>query len=199
MTVSDLYDLLLSNKEFQDPGTGNLFFPAYVYTYDPADEYAVRCEILSLKERLKRPNNFIDTLILNVFDEFIEFLQTTKLGNESILNLIYDKERSDDLPEEITRDLKLQAQSREFFEFINNKAEAHFNLPSKFKKVYLMLYGFGAIFPYLRTSIYLKNFEEHVTGYKLIVFFPGKYENQNYSLFNEFNDENVYRAVLINP
>lgn len=199
MTISDLYDLLLSNKEFQNPDTGNLFFPAYVFTYNPADEYAVREEILHLKERLKRPNNYIDTLILNVFDEFVEFLKTTHLGKESILDLIYAKDNGECKQDEITHDLKMQAQSQEFFDYINKKASAHFDLPSEYKKVYLMLYGFGAIFPYLRTSTYLKNFEENVTGYKLIVFFPGKYENQNYSLFNEFNDENVYRAVLINP
>ena len=33
---------LLSDKSFQDPRTGNLFFPAYIYTYEPEEEYEVR-------------------------------------------------------------------------------------------------------------------------------------------------------------
>ena len=71
MTISDFYDQLLSDKEFQEPETGNLFFPAYIYQYDSKDEYNIRKQIRNLKDRLIRPNNFVDTLILNIYDEFI--------------------------------------------------------------------------------------------------------------------------------
>jgi hypothetical protein len=199
MTISDLYDKLLSDKEFQDPATGNLFFPAYIYTYDPEFEYDIREQILDLKPRLKRPNNFVDTLILNVFDEFINFLSSETLGDETVLELILQQDIDNSLPEHILKLLIDKANSLEFFEFINKKALKHFKEPSKLKKVYLMLYGFGSIFPFLRTSSYLKNFEQNVKDYKLIAFFPGYYKNQNYHLFNEFHDENIYRATLINP
>ena len=198
MTISEFYEILLSDKDFQNPETGKLFFPAYIFTYNPEDEYEVRKEIKGLKERLIRPDNYVDTLILNIFDEFIEFLKSKILGKESLFYLILAKEESKDPPEETIALLKEKANSREFFDFINNKVVEHFNLPSEYKKVYLLLYGFGSIFPFLRTSEYLKNFEQHVKDYKLIVFYPGKYENQNYCLFNELNDENIYRAILIN-
>jgi len=198
MTISDFYDKLLSDKEFQDPATGNLFFPAYIFPYDPKEEYEVRKQILGLKGRLKRPNNYIDTLILNIFDEFLEFLKTQKLGNDSLFDLIINEDQGEDFTDDVKDQLFRKANSREFFDFINEKAEKHFKEPSKLKRVYLMLYGFGSIFPFLRASAYLKNFEEHVKGYKLIIFFPGHYKNKNYHLFNEFHDENIYRATLIN-
>ncbi len=179
MTISEFYDLLLSDKDFQNPETGKLFFPAYIFTYNPEDEYEVRKEIEGLKERLIRPDNYVDTLILNIFDEFIEFLKSEKLGKENLFDLILAKEESKDPSEETIALLKEKANSREFFDFINNKVVEHFSLPSEYKKVYLLLYGFGSIFPFLRTSEYLKNFEQHVKDYKLIVFYPGKYENQN--------------------
>jgi len=198
MSISKFYDELLSNKDFQNPDTGNLFFPAYIFTYDHEKEYEIRTEISALKERLERPNSFIDTLLLNIFDEFINFLKDEQLGDHSLLDLLLDKEKDEGQSDELLDILQEKANSIEFFNFINEKAQQHFNLPSKFKKVYLMLYGFGSIFPFLRTSVYLKNFEEHVKGYKLIVFFPGTYKNQNYSLFDDFSDENIYRATLIN-
>jgi hypothetical protein len=198
MTISEFYDELLSDKEFQNPETGKLFFPTYIFTYNHEKEYEIRKEIDGLKDRLERPNNFIDTLILNIFDEFIDFLKEDKLGNDTMLNLLLDKENNESQPQELFDILQTKAHSIEFFDYIHHKAEAHFNLPSKFQKVYLMLYGFGSIFPFLRTSAYLKNFEEHVKGYKLIVFFPGTYKEQNYRLFNDFRDENIYRATLIN-
>ena len=69
ITISKFYDLILSDKEFQIPETGDLFFPAYIYTYNPKEEYVVRKEIENLKDRLIRPNNFVDTLILNIFSK----------------------------------------------------------------------------------------------------------------------------------
>ena len=198
MTISEFYDELLSDKEFQNPETGKLFFPTYIFTYNHEKEYEIRKEIDGLKDRLERPNNFIDTLILNIFDEFIDFLKEDKLGNDTMLNLLLDKENNESQPQELFDILQDKANSIEFFDYIHHKAGKHFSLPSKFQKVYLMLYGFGSIFPFLRTSAYLKNFEEHVKGYKLIVFFPGTYKEQNYRLFNDFQDENIYRATLIN-
>jgi len=199
MTISDFYDQLLSDKEFQEPETGNLFFPAYIYQYDSQDEYSIREQIRNLKDRLIRPNNFVDTLILNIYDEFISFLKDEKMGGESVLDLITQNDTEKEMPDNLKDVLFNKANSLAFFNYINTKATKHFKEPTKFKKVYLMLYGFGSIFPFLRTSTYLKNFEEHVKGYKLIVFFPGYYENKNYHLFGEFHDENIYRATLINP
>lgn len=199
MTISDFYDQLLSDKEFQEPETGNLFFPAYIYQYDSKDEYNIRKQIRNLKDRLIRPNNFVDTLILNIYDEFISFLKDEKMGGESILDLITQNDTEKEMPDNLKDVLFNKANSLAFFNYINEKATTHFKEPSKFKKVYLMLYGFGSIYPFLRTSTYLKNFEEHVKGYKLIVFFPGYYENKKYHLFGELHDENIYRATLINP
>jgi hypothetical protein len=197
ISISKFYEQFLSNKEFQDPETGNLFFPAYIFTYNPLDEYSIRKQIEALKDKLKRPNNFIDTLILNIFDEFISFLKEQTLGHDCLYDLIIKKESSDDSPEQAVRILKEKANSLEFFNYINQKAKDHFSTSNQFKKVYLLLHGFGSIFPFLRTSQYLKNFEQHVSGYKLIAFYPGEYEDQHYHLFNEFHDENIYRAILI--
>lgn len=196
MTISNLFEEL-ADKDFQDPNTGNLFFPAYIYTYDPGQEYKIRKEIENLKERLIRPDNYVDCLILNIYAEFILFLKDQFLGDESIFDMIIEEEKKN--PEGMTSLLKEKALSPEFFRFIDVKAQKHFNLPSKYKKVYLMIYGFGSIFPYLRTSEFLKNYEQYLSGgYKLITVYPGHYENKYYHLFSIFNDENIYRATLIN-
>ena len=76
MILDKLYDFL-SDKGFQNPDTGKLFFPAYIYTYDPKDEYQVRKEISDLIERLKRPNNNLNCLVINIYEEFINYLKST--------------------------------------------------------------------------------------------------------------------------
>ena len=65
--IDSLYNKL-TKKEFMDPSTGNLHFPVYLYTYDPEKEYSLRKGIEKLKERLIRPNNFVDSLIINIYE-----------------------------------------------------------------------------------------------------------------------------------
>ena len=50
MTITELYNQL-ANKDFQDHLTGNLFFPAYMYVYDPEKEYEIDAEIINIKEK----------------------------------------------------------------------------------------------------------------------------------------------------
>ncbi len=47
MTITELYNQLC-DKDFQNHQTGNLFFPAYMYMYNPEQEDAVEKEILDI-------------------------------------------------------------------------------------------------------------------------------------------------------
>lgn len=196
MTITELYNKL-SDKEFQDPETGNLFFHAYMYIYDPEKEYEIRKEILTIKERLQRPDNFLDALVLNVFDEFCGYLKLKKFGKHNLYDYLIQRE--EDEPQKITKTLIQEAHNDDFFKFINDKIATHLNANTQFEKAYVFVYGFGQIFPYLRTSKFLNNFEKYINGeYKIIMFFPGTAKS-SYSLFDLLNDENPYRSIkLIN-
>jgi hypothetical protein len=73
-----------------------LFFPVYIYTYDPAQEYEMRQEINLLIEKLSRPNNYLDCLVINIYDEMIDFLKAEQFANRSLFDLILEKEKEDD-------------------------------------------------------------------------------------------------------
>ena len=75
MTITELYEQL-ADPEFKDPATGDLFFPAYMYTYDPELEREIDAEIQNIKERLHRPNTYVDVLVLDIFDELCAYLET---------------------------------------------------------------------------------------------------------------------------
>lgn len=196
MTITELYERL-SDKDFQDPETGSLFFHAYMYVYDPEKEYQIRNEILNIKERLHRPNNFLDVLVLNIFDEFCEYLGEKKFGNKKMYDFLLEREKQD--PDKVFESLSREAKNESFFSFINEKIRKHLSEASEFEKAYVFIHGFGQIFPYLRASKFLNNFEQYISGdYKIIMFYPGT-AKKNYSLFDILNDENPYRAIkLIN-
>lgn len=195
MTIKELYDLLC-DKSFQDPATGYLFFPAYMYLYEPEDEYLIREEIASMKERLVRPTDFVDVLDLNIFNEFCNYLKTQKWGSTNWLDFILSEEAKN--YQNVQRTLRQKANDVKFCTFLNNKIQLHINEVSDLKKSYVFIYGFGQIFPYLRASKFMNFFEQYIKGYKIILFYPGN-ADKNYNLFKVLNDEHLYRAIkLIN-
>lgn len=195
MNISDeIYDLL-SEKEFQNPNSGLLFFPVYVYTYPPEMEFKAREQINSLNERLKRPTNSLNCLVVNIYEEFINYMKEYSFAGESYLDRALNLESTDYKRAYGYLDAKIHGD--EFIQLIGEKFKSYFENQTE-DKVYLLLYGFGAVYPYLRLSELLKNLEQYVKRYKLIAFYPGEYKNENYSLFGILNDDNVYRASHLN-
>ena len=195
MLISNkLYDLM-ADKGFQEPRTGNLFFPAYIYTYEPAQEYEMRKEIDLLIEKLKRPNHYLDSLVVNMYDELIDFLKNEQFAGQNLFDLIIEKEKEDS--EEALAWVRDEINEGDFYKNFTKKVKDHFGVNNE-KKVYLILHGFGSAYPYLRSSDFLKKTEKLIKEFKVIVFYPGDYKNNNYNLFGLLNDDNLYRANHLN-
>lgn len=193
MTVTELYQKL-ANKDFQDPEISKLFWPVYMYGYDPKKEYEIRKEIQDIKERLHRPNNYLNVLTLDVFQEFLKFLEATHFGKRPKLEFYLDSEKLKS--EKVHQALIKDANSDKFLDWIHQTILNHLEASIDHEVAYVFLYGWGAIFPYLRTSRFLNKFEKNVGKYKLIVFYPGKLKPK-YNLFGLVYDENLYRATSL--
>ena len=195
MTITELYKQL-SNKDFQDHQTGNLFFPAYMYMYDATKEYEIDKEILDIKNRLHRPNNYLDVMVLDVFEVFLEYLKQEKFGK--LKKFEFYTEHEQDKFDAVDKALKQDAYDKRFLNYLDNKIKLHFENANSFEVAYVFVKGFGNGFPYIRASRFMSNFEGYIKGYKLIMFYPGEAKNY-YSLFGLLKDENLYRAIkLIN-
>lgn len=195
MTIPELYKKL-SDKDFQDHATGNLFFPAYMYMYDPVKEYEVENEILDIKNRLHRPNNYLDVMIMDIFEEFVTFTKNTKFGKATKFDFYLQHEEKKQ--EAVQKALEKDAYDVRFLDFLDSKIQEHLETSKPSEVSYVLLKGFGNAFPYIRASRFMSNFEKHIKGYKLIMFYPGK-AKEYYSLFGLLKDENLYRAIkLIN-
>ncbi len=195
MTITELYSQL-SDKDFQNHQTGNLFFPAYMYMYDPEKEYEVDAEILDIKNRLHRPSNYLDVMVIDIFEVFVEYLKQENFGRETKFNYYTQHELSK--PEAVDKSLKMDAYNQRFLTYLSNKIQEHLTQAGESEVAYVFLKGFGRSFPYIRASRFMNNFEKFIKNYKLIMFYPGEAKNY-YSLFGLLKDENLYRAIkLIN-
>lgn len=195
MTITELYNQL-ADKGFQDYQTGNLFFPAYMYTYDPEKEYEVDAEIIDIKERLHRPNNYLDVMVIDIFEVFVEYLKQAKFGSHVKFDFYIQHEK--DKAKVVANTLKQDAYDARFLEFLNSKIESHLEAAQEYEVAYIFIKGFGNAFPYIRANRFMNKFEKYIKGYKLILFYPGE-AKEYYSLFGLLRDENLYRAIkLIN-
>src|SRR5690606_12601781 len=104
---------LLCDEAFQDPATGNLFFPAYMYIYNPEKEYYIREQIADIKKRLIRPNTFVEVLVINLFEEFKSYLESREFGTGNLLSVLMENETTDAIKVEQT--LKREANSANFY------------------------------------------------------------------------------------
>lgn len=194
MTITELYNQLC-NKDFQDHQTGNLFFPAYMYMYNPEKEYEVEKEILDIKNRLHRPNNYLDVMVLDIFEEFISFLSIEKFGSNSKFHFYIAHEANK--KDAVDKALKQDAYTEKFMIYLRDKIAQH-HKDTDYEVAYVFVKGFGNSYPYIRASRFMSNFEKYIKGFKLIMFYPGTAKGY-YSLFGLLQDENLYRAIkLIN-
>ncbi len=195
MTITELYHQL-ADKDFQDHQTGNLFFPAYMYTYDPEKEYEIDAEILSIKHRLHRPTNYLDVMVIDIFEEFVNYLKQEKFGKDTKFDF-YSK-HEENKSEAVDKALRQDAYDARFLNFLNEKITKTLASATEYEVAYVFVKGFGNAYPYIRASRFMNNFEKYIHGYKLIMFYPGE-AKAYYSLFGLLKDENLYRAIkLIN-
>ncbi len=194
INIDKLYDLM-ADKGFQEPRTGNLFFPAYIYTYPAEEEYEIRKQLGLLNEKLKRPNHFLDCMVINIYHQLIEYLKSESFAGSTLFDLLLKKEKED--PQEAYNWIREEINQGDFYPQLENKVKEYFH-PEQNKRVYLIMYGFGSSFPYIRASELLKKTERLIKEFKIIIFYPGEYNESNYSLFNILNDDHMYRANNLN-
>jgi hypothetical protein len=104
---------------------------------------------------------------------------------------------SDDYQQEYFKspeDLQLKLEA-EFPQFVAGRLRAVLNKPEVTEKSVVAVFGIGALFGFARFSQVMKMVEADVRG-RLVVFFPGQFDQNNYRLLDARDDWN-YLAVPI--
>ena len=198
MTVEQLFQKL-SSKEFKDTENGDLFYNFFIFQYPANKEYEIRQQIQEFKVKLIRPCNYIDVLTLNLFDEFCKFLDGQSFGKKHPSYLKYLLEKDESTPDAVTSSLTNKANSEAFYQYIHQRIIDHITIDDDKIRPYVFLYGIGNMFPYMRPNVFLANYEQYnrSSRYKIIVFYPGHREDNNFNLFDRLDDQHTYRATLL--
>ena len=113
----------LSDPNFQDPEKSDIY-NYYIVQYNPDEEAEVERTLASFKDVLVRPNNYIDVLSLDIFDEFCNYLDSQSFGDSaSFLMELLESEA--EMSEQVETVLKNNAGNGEFFHWIHQRIQEH--------------------------------------------------------------------------
>lgn len=149
----------------------------HVFCYDPADEMMVCAYIQQLKTT---PNVSYRIMEYDLFEIFLSLLQ-----DKRILAPIPALEEKRG-PDYLLAQLQKVASPEAFLERMTYTPHQ--------KGDVLFLTGVGKVYPFMRSHKMLDSMQHLFSDIPVVLFYPGTFDGQSLSLFNELADGNYYRA-----
>ncbi len=153
----------------------------HVFDYDPEHEYIVKDHLEYL---LKQEN--LNLKEFNIYEIIIEILQEKRF-----LEKVFDYEKQKGtkyVNNIIVKTLGISSNSDLVVDYIRNRVE---------DDQIIIISGIGNCRPIIRGHTVLNNLQSVITKNPLVMLYPGKYDGQSFSLFNQLSSDNYYRAFQI--
>lgn len=149
----------------------------HVFCYDPKDEMLVRSFFTDMINAEEQPFRLIECDLYKIFLQICEEKRILK----SIPNM-EKKKGSDGLLKQLQKAVSPEA----FVEKMKYEPHEHGDI--------LLITGVGKVYPFMRSHNILDNIQHIFSDIPVVMLYPGAYDGQTLSLFDEFNDGNYYRA-----
>ena len=149
----------------------------HVFCYDPKDELTVREYFAGLKEKEDVPFRLIERDLYEIFLEICE--------EKRILKSIpaMEKKKGSDY---LLKQLQKAISPEDFVEKMKYEPHEYGDI--------LLITGVGKVYPFMRSHNILDNLQHIFSDIPVVMLYPGTYNGQELSLFDEFHDGNYYRA-----
>lgn len=182
-------DIIFENlyKRLIEPDFGKKLggeLPLFIQPLDSSKQRETEEQVKRLASRLNRKG--VKVSVVNLFDLSINILK-----EEGILDAILENES--DIPHSDT------------VETLDSILDISSTIIPRLQSIieseepdYLFLSGVGSVFPFIRSHGILNNIDELTDNCKLVLFFPGLYDNMQLKLFGHIYDENYYRGINLN-
>ncbi len=149
----------------------------HVFCYDPKDEMIVRSFIADLISAGNQPFRLIECDLYKIFLQICEEKRILK----SIPNM--EKKKGS---EGLLKQLQKAVSPETFVEKMKYEPHRHGDI--------LLITGVGKVYPFMRSHNILDNIQHIFSDIPVVMLYPGAFDGQTLSLFDEFNDGNYYRA-----
>lgn len=180
-----LQERLLEPDFLEKKGLGNEM-SFYIFDYKPSDELLVRKEMPKMLEYIEKNRPHIQFQVFDLYEIILSFFEKRgymdknfkaemKIGSEKVIRKMQDG-------------LKIATDRDEIIQYIRENLDT---------EAIIVLTGIGKSFPILRSHIILNSLQSLIQKQSLLMFYPGKFENNTLKLFDIYHDDNYYRAFRI--
>lgn len=149
----------------------------HVFCYDPKDEMIVRDYIAKLRERKDTLFRLIECDLYKILLRICE--------EKRILKTIPAMEKKKGSAG-LLKQLQKIASPEAFVERMQYEPHQQGDI--------LLITGVGKVYPFMRSHNILDNIQHLFSDIPIVMLYPGKFNGQELSLFDEFHDGNYYRA-----
>lgn len=154
----------------------------YIFDYSPKDEMIVRERIPFIKSKAQSSYN-INIVEIDLYEAIIEILQSKGYLKKNFE--MEEKKGSEFVMNATKKALRLTLSNDLLVKYIVEKSEGC---------DIVFLTGVGKAWPLVRSHTILNNLHKEIEDMPLVMFFPGSYDGGTLMLFEEFKDDNYYRA-----
>lgn len=149
----------------------------HVFCYEPNEEMIVREYFGNLKDQGDLPFRLIECDLYKIFLQICE--------EKRILKTIPAMEKKKG-SEGLLKQLQKIASPEVFIQHMQYEPHQHGDI--------LLITGVGKVYPFMRSHNILDNIQHLFSDIPVVMLYPGKFNGQELSLFDEFHEGNYYRA-----
>lgn len=178
---------LLKDKVQEDAflnarGIGNEI-PFWIFDYPAEKELLVRGTVNKMASNMQKKS--LNVLVIDLYKMCLGILETSISFDK--IHEFETRKGSDELLKKLKIILKP--------EVIKKTIQRQMVASGDVQLIFLT--GIGKAWPLVRSHSILNNLQPILGNIPLVIFYPGKYDNHELSLFGKFKDANYYRALRL--
>ncbi|MCI8326511.1 MAG: DUF1788 domain-containing protein [Lachnospiraceae bacterium] len=183
-------EILIKNPSFRRTKGKANEVNYWVFDYAPEEELAIRERIDYLKEKNLKGTEEFELVVYDLYDLIMEHLQ--KKGFLEKCYAMEEKRGIVKVASAVQRSLKITDKENLIVEYIVEHTPTD---------AVVFLTGVGKCYPILQApevfNKILYNMPQSFANIPMVLFYPGTYTEQELIIFNEYSEDNYYRAFRL--
>jgi hypothetical protein len=172
-----------SNEFLEGRGLGNEI-SFYIFDYPPEEELMVRDHVRIILDNISTKKPELRIKNINLFELILDYLKKRNLFGPAVQ--LQKEKGNEDALKALVAPLHEEKIAKVFIEAVP---------PDEYDFVFIT--GVGSAWPLLRSHTLLNNLHPLLERTPLVMFYPGVYDGQSLSLFDQLKDNNYYRAFQL--
>lgn len=163
----------------------------YIYPYNVADTSKIRVNLDDLTK--SETATKINLKVFDLYNIMLDSIRRLKgIADDDPFRILAEIEKKngiDQVAQQINNLMRMDEDHNDVVRYVHDHTDA--------QHCVIFITGVGKVYPLIRAHKVLNTMHQVLDKNPVVMFYPGKYNEQNLQIFGEANDQNYYRAFSI--